>query len=157
MESKLTVVIDTREKEPYSFDPSRIEVIRHALPAGDYSILGFESSISIERKSLEDFVGTLIKNRERFRNELLKLQCYRYACIVVEANIIDLLSGKYRSGTHPHALFGSTISIIADYGIPVYFCANRQASCLFVQELLLRLQRKVRLECHAQNIKATPG
>ncbi|MCL4552924.1 MAG: hypothetical protein M1305_05160, partial [Candidatus Marsarchaeota archaeon] len=86
MESKPVVVIDTREQEPYTFDPGWIETIRRALPAGDYSLLGYEASIAIERKSLEDFVGTLIRGRERFRNELLKLQRYQHACVVVEAS-----------------------------------------------------------------------
>jgi len=157
MKNKAVVVIDTREQEPYSFDTGRIETVRCALPAGDYSLLGYESAIAVERKSLEDLVGTLIRGRERFRSELLKLQSYEYACVVVEASITDMLSGRYRSGVHPNALLGSVISIIADYNIPVFFCANRQAACLFVQELLLRLHRKADLRCQKQDTKAAPG
>lgn len=147
MLTKAVVVVDTREKEPYSFELGLVDTLRQALPAGDYSLLGYENTIAIERKSLEDYVNTLIRGRERFNIELQRLRGYEFACIVVEASLTDLLSGGYRSGAHPNAIVGSTISIIADYCVPVYFCTNRQAACLFVQELLLRLHRKVISRC----------
>ena len=131
--------------------------MRRALPAGDYSLLGCENTIAIERKSLDDFANTLIRGRERFRNELVKLRECEFACVVVEANLTDLLAGKYRSGAHPNALVGSVISIIADYNIPVYFCANRQAARLFVEELLLRLHRKVKSRCPEQSPEVMQG
>jgi len=145
--AKAIVVVDSREKDPYTFDPARVEVVRCALPAGDYSLLGLEDKVSIERKSLEDFVGTVIRERERFRNELLKLREYEYACVVVEANLADILSGNYRSGAHPKAILGSALSLIVDYRIPVFFCGNRQAARLFVEQLLLKYSGKVDSAC----------
>lgn len=157
MATKAVVVVDTREQEPYTFESSRLESVRRALPAGDYSLLGCENTIAIERKSLDDFANTLIRGRERFRNELLKLKECEFACVVVEASLTDMLVGKYRSGAHPNALIGSVISIIADYNIPVYFCANRQAARLFVEELLLRLHGKVKSRCPEQSPEVMQG
>jgi DNA excision repair protein ERCC-4 len=48
----VTVVVDTREQEPYGFDSESIASIRKALPAGDYSIEGFETRVAVERKSM---------------------------------------------------------------------------------------------------------
>lgn len=132
-----TIIIDTREQEPYSFDPRLAEAVRRALPAGDYSVAGLETMLAVERKSLDDFVSTVIHGRRRFREELRKLERYRAACVVVEAGIIDVVQKRYVGGAHPNAVLGSALSIILDFGIPVFFCGNRQAACHFVQSYLL--------------------
>ena len=141
MKARTVVVVDTREQEPYTFDPARVEVIRRALPAGDYSLLGLENSVAVERKSIEDFVGTVIRGRERFARELARLRECEFACVVVECSLTDILSGRYRSDAH---------SIIVDYGVPVFFCGSRQAARLFVEQLLLKLCEKVDAPCQHQ-------
>ncbi len=150
MAEKVSIVVDTREQEPYSFPPERFLIERRALPAGDYSLAGFEHDVAIERKTAEDFVHTVIRERDRFRSELLKLQTYMCSCIVVEANFEELLSGNYRSGAHPASVTGAAISIIVDYGVPVFFCSNRQCACRFVQEYLLRCHRRFADTCQMQ-------
>lgn len=146
----VTVVVDTREQEPYSFPPRRFVVERRALPAGDYSLAGLEREVAVERKTAEDFVHTVIRDRDRFRKELLKLAEYDRACVVIEAGLDDLLGGAYRSGAHPSSVVGAALSIIVDYGIPVYFCSNRQCACRFVEEYLLRYYRRSQDSCQQQ-------
>lgn len=131
------MVIDSREQEPYSFDPRLAVAVRRALPAGDYSLAGLENQVAVERKSLDDFVSTVIHARARFKRELQKLARYRAACVVVEAGVTDILQRRYRSGAHPNAILGSALSIIIDYRIPVCFCGNRQAARYFTQSFLL--------------------
>jgi ERCC4-type nuclease len=155
MPEKLTVVVDTREQEPYSFPPERFQTLRHALPAGDYSLAGLEHEVAVERKTAEDFVHTVIRERDRFRKELLKLSEYPRACVVVEAGMDDILSGAYRSGAHPASVIGAAVSIIIDYGIPVYFCSNRQCSRRFVEEYLLRYHRRSQGLCQQQQENKT--
>jgi DNA excision repair protein ERCC-4 len=132
-----TIIIDTREQEPYSFDPRLADTVRRAMPAGDYSVAGMEDAVAVERKTLDDFVSTVIHNRERFRNELRKLAGYRAACVVVEAGVLEVLLHRYRGDAHPNAVLGSALSIILDFRVPVFFCSNRQAACQFVQAYLL--------------------
>ncbi len=133
----VTIIVDTREQEAYSFDPRLAATLRRALPAGDYSLAGLENSVAVERKSLDDFVSTVIHSRTRFRKELQKLAGYRAACIVVEAGILDVLLHRYRGDAHPNAVLGNALSIILDFRIPVFFCSGRQAACQFVQAYLL--------------------
>jgi ERCC4-type nuclease len=140
---RVTFIVDTREQEPLSFEPESVAVIRRALPAGDYSIEGQEDSVAVERKSLADFVSTVIRGRERFHKELKRLADYESACIVVEADLADIIEGKYVSGAHPNSVLGAAISIIVDFGIPVFFCGSRQAACRFVEAYLLRFHKKV--------------
>jgi ERCC4-type nuclease len=132
-----TIIIDTREQEPYSFEPRLAAAVRRALPAGDYSVEGLEGRVAVERKTLDDFVSTVIHARQRFRDELRKLAEYRAACVVVEAGVSDILLKRYRGEAHPNAVVGNALSIILDFGVPVFFCQNRQAACQFVQAYLL--------------------
>ncbi|MBI5843193.1 MAG: hypothetical protein HZB23_00825 [Deltaproteobacteria bacterium] len=140
---RITVVVDSREQLPYAFDPGRTEVVRRALPAGDYSIEGHVESVAVERKTLEDFVSTVIRSRKRFTRELRLLSGYAAACVVVEADLRDVLDCRYRSGVHPNAVLGAVLSIVIDFGVPVFFCSDRQAACRFVEDFLHRYHRKV--------------
>lgn len=135
----MRIVIDTREQEPYSFIAP---VIRHKLDAGDYSVEGFETRVAVERKSLPDFVNTVIRQRRRFHAELIRLRGYDAACVVVECVFRDIVDGKYRADVHPNALLGAIASIILDFNIPVFFCSDRQASCRFTEEYLLQFYNR---------------
>jgi len=44
---RVTVVVDTREQEPYTFESGCTEVVRRALPAGDYSVEGHEDAVAV--------------------------------------------------------------------------------------------------------------
>jgi DNA excision repair protein ERCC-4 len=140
---RITVVTDSREQLPYIFDPAKVATIRKALPAGDYSLVGLEDRVAVERKTLADFVTTVIRGRKRFHRELQKLSFYDAACVVVECNFRDLVDGRYRSDAHPHALIATVASIVVDFGVPVYFCSDRQAACRFVEEYLTRFHRRI--------------
>jgi ERCC4-type nuclease len=139
----VVVVVDTREQEPYAFDPERVTIVRRALPAGDYSLEGHETAIAAERKSIDDYVASVVRGRDRFARELRILSGYDVACVVVEATLEDILAHRYRSGAHPNAVLGATLSIIVDRSVPVFFCGDRQIAQRFVEGLLCRYHRKV--------------
>ncbi len=139
MHHNFKIIIDSREQEEYSFScPS----IKKKLDAGDYSIEGFETRVAVERKSLEDFVKTVIRGRKRFYKELLLLKNYDHACVVVEGSLRDVLKGNYQSGAHPNSLLAIAIVITVNFRIPVFFCGDRQAACRFTEEYLKHIYRK---------------
>ncbi len=138
---RITVVVDTREQEPYPFDSEGVTATRRSLPAGDYSLDGWEDRVAVERKTLEDLVSTIIRSRKRFRAELKRLAGYSFACIVVEANLGDILARRYRSGAHPNAVVGSVLSVVVDFRVPVFFCSDRQGAQMFVEGYLRRVHR----------------
>lgn len=110
------VVVDTREQRPYDYPDS----IRKKLDAGDYSIEGMESRIAVERKSLDDWVQTVLFAKRRFAVELTKLQAYDFAAVVIEGSLQDITHGEYRSKITPASLFGITAKIMQSYH-PVHF------------------------------------
>ena len=140
-----TIIIDTREQEPYCFDSCSQDPVnqpvmqkRATLQTGDYSLEGMEDLITVERKSLDDFVGWVIRNKKRCVAELKRMQEYRAACVVVEASIMDILRSEYTSNVHPHSVIGNVDSILINWGIPVYCVGDRQRGVRFVWEWLLR-------------------
>ena len=140
----IPIIVDTREQQPYTFDPVRFAVQRCALPAGDYSLAGLELEVSIERKSLNDFVGTVIGDWERFRAELQKLQGFDFAAVAVEASPQDVMDQRYTSRAAPASVLGRAISIHADFGIPVVWLGNRQIAKFWTEKTLERLWERMK-------------
>ncbi|MBC8466065.1 hypothetical protein H8D57_03475 [bacterium] len=143
--TSLTIVIDTREQLPFSFN-TEIDVIRKSLLTGDYSLLEYENQVAVERKDINDFVQSVIHQRERFLREMIRLSEMPFRCVVVEASWSDILRHHYRSGADPRSVVGSALSIIVDYGVPVYFCSDRQLALAFTEKYLKRVHRKLTLE-----------
>lgn len=84
---RLRVVIDTREQTPWNFQREFAECSRGTLPTGDYALAG-DMGFAIERKSLDDFLGTVSTGWERFRRELARMEEARFPAkvIIVEAD-----------------------------------------------------------------------
>ena len=150
---KPVIIIDTREQEPYEFDSETVEVKRQALDAGDYSLKGFETEVSIERKSLADYVQSVIKQRDQFMKEVKKLSEIQHRCIVVEGDLSDIMGKRYRSGVHPNSVLGATLSLIVDYNIPVCFCSDRQLARTFTEMYLKRVYKKLTSDTTEENQK----
>ena len=130
------IVIDTREQEPYGF---ACATEHRRLEAGDYSIAGGEHRVAVERKSLSDFVHTVIHDFDRFARELEKLAAMTLACVVVEADLDDVLRGLRANdlrGAKPGSVLGAALHIAVRYRVPVYWCGSRQAACAFTDAFL---------------------
>ena len=120
--SPFTIACDTREQLPFSFQNIRIDrrkafvmTQRRTLPTGDYSIVGYEDKICVERKSLEDLYQTLGKGRERFLHELERMQIMDYSAVVIEASwqqISDPTNDNpfFYSKMHPNSVIGTIVA-----------------------------------------------
>jgi len=135
----MIIVIDTREQHPYSFS---VPAVRRKLDGGDYSIEGYETVAAIERKELNDYVQTVIYQKDRFRKELAKLANYRLKAIVVEASMSDVIAGRYEGHIAPQSVIGATAGIILGFGVPVYFTCNRQIALHFTEILLTKFYER---------------
>ncbi len=125
----MIVVIDTREQLPYVFSGCRVS--RRKLDVGDYSIEGWEDKISIERKSANDFYGSIVNNKEtdnrdRFERELERLKGYEFKALVIEEEEQDILCPEiYGREIDRNSVYGSIISFEIKYGLNVYY-GNRK-------------------------------
>jgi hypothetical protein len=81
------------------------------LETGDYSIEGYESCISVERKSKADAFNTISQGRQRFERELDRLNGMPFAAIVLEAEWSEILSDPPRhSDLSPKIVFRSVVA-----------------------------------------------
>jgi len=119
-EFRPVVVVDTREQTPLIF--SRLETVEGGLQTGDYSFLGGETVLAVERKSVPDLVACCVNsNRGRFERELHRLRGYRFARVLVVGSRDEIERGEYRSGLSPKVVLHSIAAFEARYGIPFVF------------------------------------
>ena len=77
--NQLSQSITCKYRLPFK-GPTRV----NALRTGDYSLEGYQDQIAIERKSIDDLVVCLGKERDRFE----------YFAVVVEGSFADLATGN---------------------------------------------------------------
>jgi ERCC4-type nuclease len=139
---KLNVVVDTREQAPWPFDPNDVTVTQAALRAGDYSVAGLEGRVALERKSLGDYVNTVIHDWLRFRKELTRLSGYDVAAVVVEADLRQVYDHEYESDAAPNSVLGRTHGILIDHGVPVLWWGPDRIRCAHAAYRMLALALK---------------
>jgi ERCC4-type nuclease len=139
----VTVIIDTREQTPLDVSPLRS--VTGTLATADYSIMGLEHMVAVERKSLPDFLACVGKERERFERECQRMLAYECRAIVVEATWRDIEAGEWllrnRSKVSPQAALGSALGWIAQ-GIPVVMAGTHDRASQFVSRLLFTAARR---------------
>ena len=118
------IVIDTREQLPYVFAGFRTE--RAKLDAGDYSLAGLQSRVSVERKSVGDAYGCVGGGRKRFVRHLQLLAQLASPAIVIEASLDVFAQGHPRTRITGAQAVVSFISWSEEYRIPVFWCPNRE-------------------------------
>jgi ERCC4-type nuclease len=138
---KPVILIDSREQTPFTFSEN-VDTQIVTLDAGDYSVIGLTATVAVERKSLDDLVGSITAGRERFMACCSRLSRLDFACIVVEADLSDVIAGRYISKTRPQSVIGSMLAIHVDYGLPTIWAGNRRNAANLTERLLTRLWRK---------------
>ncbi|HRT94004.1 MAG TPA: hypothetical protein P5532_06240 [Planctomycetota bacterium] len=126
------IVVDTRESLPLGFPGAR----RATLATGDYSILGMEARVAIERKTLSDLFTCVGRERGRFERELERLAAMQYAAVVIEATLADILHGAEFSRVHPMSAIGSVIAWSVKHRLPFFFAEDRRRCRSMVYHLL---------------------
>ncbi len=96
-----------------------------ALKTGDYTVVGMESLLCLERKSLPDLVACTVTCRRRFVGVCGRLARFKWKAILVEATLEDVKGGfgafEIPSDVHPNAVCGMLDAIEAKFGIPVIY------------------------------------
>lgn len=138
----MIVLVDRREQLPWAFDGLCVEPA--TIDAGDYTVMGLEGRLAIERKSLSDWIGSISTGRKRFEREMDRLAQLERAVIIVEAHVDDVCAGAYRSKMHPNAALGSAGSIFARWGIATCFAGSREAAQAIARAILIKADKHLR-------------
>lgn len=131
-----TFIVDTREQRPWDLESLGLSFVNAGLNTGDYSIKGYENSLTIERKSLDDIVGCCGKSRERFEKELHRMLKFTARAVVIEAPWVALEAGRWRSRIKPQSVTGSIIGWM-QWGIPFFFASSEQEAAKWAVRFML--------------------
>lgn len=130
----MIILIDSREKYPWTFAEKGLEVISKKLDTGDYSIEGMEKIVCIERKrSISEW--SLNLTSKRFFREIERMVDFKWKFILLEFSIDKLFSFPDGANLPPKVkerikvrgpfLVKKTNEIMIDYGIPIIFAQNK--------------------------------
>ncbi len=127
------IIVDSREALPIGFPGATTKT----LLTGDYSILGMEKRVTLERKTLADFYACVGKERNRFERELERMVKFEYAAVIIETSLANLLQGYEYSRVHPHSAIGSILAWSVKYNrLPFFFAENRTRCRAIIYRLL---------------------
>jgi ERCC4-type nuclease len=141
---QITAITDSREQYPLDLAPLR--TVTATLTTGDYSVVGLESIVAIERKELGDLLSCVGVERERFEREIQRLLAYPVRAIVVESTWAVLESGGWRPHITAAAAVGSCIGWIAA-GVPIVMAGDHARAGRFVARLLCTAARREWRKC----------
>jgi DNA excision repair protein ERCC-4 len=135
----VTAICDTREQCPLDLLPLRSEP--GTLATGDYSIKGLEHLIAVERKSAEDMLACIGRERERFDREVQRLLAFQVRAVVVEAGWQFFERGGWRGNVTPNAAIGSLLGWITA-GVPIVMAYDHARAGRFVSRILYTAARR---------------
>lgn len=146
---KPCVVIDTREKCPFSFDPAKVDTIIDTLATGDYSLWMHTGEVALERKTIDDYVHCLLRERERFFRELERMREYPLRAVIIEASWMDIHEHRYVSRADPASIFAWTCCLMVDYQLPVIMAENHAIASRVAQRMICRWAENLERNCEA--------
>ncbi|MGO9118504.1 MAG: ERCC4 domain-containing protein [Desulfomonilaceae bacterium] len=134
---QIVLIQDSREQLGYA-DLFEHPSVTGALESGDYSVLGLEHLIGVERKSLPDLLGSLTNGRQRFEAELKRARSLHKFYILVECSPSDLLVPDFgkMSRAHPNSIWGTLCAWSSRYH-PFLFGGARRESAKLCEGILI--------------------
>lgn len=149
---EFTVIKDTREQDGYFFSAFNTcaGMIEQKLDTGDYSIVGMEDKICIERKGcVEELAVNLGQKKHAFLAEIERMAGFPHKFIVLEFSLEDIL--KFPEETRIPVKNKASLKITGKYmikclfefqlynNVHILFCGNKYNAFLAVSSILKRV------------------
>ena len=150
-----TVIRDTREQEGYHFGEfgACAGMIDQKLDTGDYSIIGLEDKICIERKGcVEELAQNLGSKKSTFLREIDRMDAFPHKYMILEFSLDDLL--KFPKDTRIPIKNKSSVKITGRYmlkcliefqlynDVHILFCNDKRNAFLAVSSIFKRINEK---------------
>jgi hypothetical protein len=118
----LEIVVDTRERYPWTFRTQQVTTVRRALPCGDYGVSAGNRLVAVvERKTAPDLVSSLTNGTLRYR--LGELAALPRAAVVVDDRYSELLKITV---VRPATVLDALAEVQVRWPtVPILFCENR--------------------------------
>lgn len=126
---KPVLVVDTREKNPFSFERFHAwfaAIERRALPIGDYSVAGLEDRCVVERKDSNDLLHSFHVERSSFIARLRRMSEFPDRLLVITAPLSRIKSRYEHSPANPNQITQSLVATLAGPRLPVLFADTHE-------------------------------
>lgn len=154
-EIAVVIVIDTREQRPWSFPPY-IDITVGTLRTGDYALQG-DDHFAIERKSADDFIGTISLGWHRFTKELNRMDAASFAAkVVIVESDFETFCFRTRQGMilppdHEHTrctpqFVMKRIAELSMRGVSVIFAGNADLASAIALRLFIEREKQLEKE-----------
>jgi len=148
-QDEFTIVVDTREQMPWEFGYHTTS--KRKLDTGDYSLEGFESLFTIERKmSVSEIANNITENR--FKDVLDRLSKIPHAYMIMEFNIEDIYTFPVGSDIPKklwdklrikgHYIMRVLLEAQLNYNIHILFCGDATNAERTAVSLMKRIYEK---------------
>lgn len=152
-ENKLTIIADHREKNSLVISEliaNNIQVEIKNLPVADF----LAGNIAIERKTISDFLNSMIN--KRLSQQLIELKQYPQQLLIIEGiDEHELYNDTEKQGIHPNAIRGFLLDILLKYQVPIIFTKDYADTAKFLL-VLLKKSGENNLSLRAKKKAKTP-
>lgn len=136
----MKIIIDTREQKPLKFPGHEIEYRK--LDEGDYASEFTEDKIVIERKSVEDFYGSLIQGHQRFKREILRaIEKKKEIYIFIEGSKRDVLNYCKTRNFKEETMCKIILTMELRYNLQIVECKNRKQMSEKIVQLCTEMEK----------------
>lgn len=147
----MKIICDSREKIPWCFSFTNMEIKIQCLKTGDYTIEGYENIVIIDRKkSVDEIAANLNKKTKngfkRFEKELIRMLAFEHAYIICEFSLSELLrypefSSNPRAQKSGQILLAQIADIETKYNVKFIYAGdsiNAQIEALDIFENVIK-------------------
>lgn len=136
---QVVVIVDSREQTPWDLSP--LKVVPGTLCTGDVALASAPNIARIERKSLDDLLGCVGRDRDRFDREMQRMLSFPIRVLVIEADWTELEQGNWRSKLTPEHVIGSLMGWAAQ-GISIHAAGDHTRAGRHAARLLYTIARR---------------
>lgn len=135
----MKIIADSREKNSLviaSLVELKAEVEMRNLAVADYIV----GDVAIERKTVSDFISSMIN--KRLLRQLEEIKQYKKRMLVIEGMKGSEIYNDRNEGIHANAVRGMILSCVLDYEVPVVMTKNSEDTAAFLNVLAKRFDKK---------------
>jgi len=149
---KQKIFVDYREKNslvPAELISLGLEINFQELKVGDYLV----NNIAIERKTVSDFISSMIN--KRLLNQLEELQQYENKLLLIEGlEEQELYSENSEREVSPNAIRGFLLSIALKHKVPIIFTKNSEDTAKFIYLLAIKKETESSLNVNKKSLNS---
>lgn len=135
------VFIDQREIRSHvaqALEKLGLDIVLRTLEVGDYVV---SDRVGIERKTVEDFLSTLMDGRDLFGQIGDLVRTFERPLLIIEGE------GLYTARqVNPNSIRGVLTSIAIDFGVPIIFSRNEEDTAALISTIARREQGDTKKE-----------